>query len=547
MAIKEESGSMGGKPGGSEAPTLFLRKATGLVRGWSVRDAIIYACLSTNIITLGIYEFSFNSFIPKGQLLTAVLISGVWVSFLVIAYTGLIVTIPRAGGDYVWQSRILGGPVGFVFATTGWWFILWLWAPIYGTVLNVELFQPVLYTIGAKGLASYFGTHNGTMTICVITIGLAGVFVSLGMSGYAKLQKWCFAGGMVGFVVIVVLLLANSHGSFVSSLNLEAHKYFGISNAYSATTTAAAKISYAAPAFGLNAFGASMLLVPMLMFYLLWPNWGSTLYGEVRGASDFKRVFTGMFAGLWLTVLLSVIFLLLMLKTFGWGFYNDANAVFWAGKGAIPIWPYPMMLAGWLVHNAAFQVILLLVMSLWFFGWVGTLFLSSTRVIFAAAFDRVLPDAAASVSEKRKVPMASLFLMLLPAVALSAVYSYWVKFATYTLDATLVIAVTYLVSAFAVVILPWRKPELWASSAASKFKAFGIPIVPVAGLATMGLVIYNLIEWMSNSAYGVNNRGSLVFMALLYVLAIALYVVARLVRKRQGIDLGLINKEIPVE
>jgi hypothetical protein len=36
-------------------------------------------------------------------------------------------------------------------------------------------------------------------------------------------------------------------------------------------------------------------------------------------------------------------------------------------------------------------------------------------------------------------------------------------------------------------------------------------------------------------------------MAALYVLAIALYVVARLVRKRQGIDLGLINKEIPVE
>ena len=191
-----------------------------------MRDAIIYACLSTNIITLGIYEFSFNSFIPKGQLLTAVLISGVWVSFLVIAYTGLIVDIPRAGGDYVWQSRILGGPVGFVFATTGWWFILWLWAPIYGTVLNVELFQPVLYTIGAKGLASYFGTHNGTMTICIITIALAGIFVSLGMSGYAKLQKWCFAGGMVGFLVIVVLLLANSHGSFVSSVNLEAHKYF---------------------------------------------------------------------------------------------------------------------------------------------------------------------------------------------------------------------------------------------------------------------------------------------------------------------------------
>jgi amino acid transporter len=205
------------------------------------------------------------------------------------------------------------------------------------------------------------------------------------------------------------------------------------------------------------------------------------------------------------------------------------------------------MMAGWIVHNEAFQVVLLLLMSLWFFGWVGTLFLSSTRVIFAAAFDRVLPDAAATVSEKRKVPMASLLLMLLPAVGLSAVYSYSAKFVTYTLDATLVIAVTYGVSAIAVMILPWRKPELWASSAASKFKVAGVPIVPVAGLITFGLIVYNVYEWLKNSAYGVNNHDSLYFMASLYVLAIVVYVAARLIRKRQGIDLGLINKEIPVE
>jgi hypothetical protein len=45
----------------------------------------------------------------------------------------------------------------------------------------------------------------------------------------------------------------------------------------------------------------------------------------------------------------------------------------------------------------------------------------------------------------------------------------------------------------------------------------------------------------------VNNKDSLYFMGALYVLAIGLYVVARLVRSHQGIDLGLINKEIPVE
>ena len=91
----------------------------------------------------------------------------------------------------------------------------------------------------------------------------------------------------------------------------------------------------------------------------------------------------------------------------------------------------------------------------------GHLFLSSTRVIFAAAFDRILPDGAAQVSEKRRVPVWSLVLMLLPAVGLGALYAYNSTFHTYTLDATLVIAVTYLFSAIAVVILPFRKPDLW--------------------------------------------------------------------------------------
>ena len=222
-----------------------------------------------------------------------------------------------------------------------------------------------------------------------------------------------------------------------------------------------------------------MLLVPFMMFYLLWPNWGTTLYGEIRGASDFRRVFSGMFIGLWTTVLLSVVFLLLFAKTFGWAFYLNINSgQNLVSKAVLPIFPYPVMMAAWLVHNSAFQVIVILLMSLWFFGWVGTLFLSSTRVIFAAAFDRVLPDAAAQVSEKRRVPVASLVLMLLPAVGFGALYAYNSTFATYTLDATLVIAVTYLFSAIAVVILPLRKPDLRFASPASKVKVLGVPIVP---------------------------------------------------------------------
>jgi hypothetical protein len=137
--------------------------------------------------------------------------------------------------------------------------------------------------------------------------------------------------------------------------------------------------------------------------------------------------------------------------------------------------------------------------------------------------------------------------MLLPAVGLSAVYAYWSKFYTYTLDATLVIAVTYLFSAFAVVLLPFIKKELWRASPASRIKLFGIPVVPAAGWITIGLLGFNLYEWLSNDTYGVNNPDSLWYMGAMYVLAILIYVIARIVRRRQGIDLGLINKEIPVE
>jgi amino acid transporter len=437
-------------------------------------------------------------------------------------------------------------------AATGWWFILWLWAPIYGSVLSEEFFQPLWVAFNDPSGAAWFATHTGTFVVTLITIAVAGLLVSLGMSGYARVQKWCFYGGLLGFAIIVILLLAFNRNDFISAFNNETGKLFGMKNAYAGTIADAGSksIGYTPAPFGVaGTFSQSMLLVPMLMFYLLWPNWGTTLYGEIRGASDFKRVFSGMFFGLWTTVALSVVLLLLFAKTFGFTFYQDANALWLNGTAAhsLPIFPYPVVLASWLVNNQVFQVILLLLMSLWFFAWVGTLFLSSTRVIFAAAFDRILPDGAAQVSEKRRVPVWSLVLMLLPAIGLAALYSYNSTFHTYTLDATLVIAVTYLFSAFAVVILPWRKPDLWAASPASRLKLLGVPVVPAAGVITIGLIGYCLYEWLSNSAYGVNNNDSLIYMGAMYVLALVIYLAARVIRSRQGIDLSLINKEIPVE
>ncbi len=67
----------------------------------------------------------------------------------------------------------------------------------------------------------------------------------------------------------------------------------------------------------------------MLIFFNLWPNWGSTLYGEVRGASDYKRNFWGMAAAIIVTTVGALVFFALIAKTIGWDFYNKANGAFW--------------------------------------------------------------------------------------------------------------------------------------------------------------------------------------------------------------------------
>ncbi|TMF89854.1 MAG: APC family permease, partial [Chloroflexi bacterium] len=362
----------------TEAPprqTLFLRNATGLVKAWSTFDAFLYAFWSVNLVTLGLYGMSFVYAIPNGQLLGAVLLTGVLVTFLVLTYAQLVSVMPRAGGDYAWQSRILGGAVGFVLAITGWWFTLWLWTPIYANILVVQFFAPLAYTLGLPDLATFFGSKTGIFVSCLIVLAFVSWVITLGMEGYAKIQRFCFWLGMGGLLVMLGILLFSSHEAFVSAFNREAASLFGASgNAYQATLDAATKGGTTGISFGNFGFTPTLLLLPFLAFYLLWPVWGATLYGEVRGAKEYRKVFNAMFWGLWVTVALVAVIILLIVKTIGWDFYYASNAAYWnsifvAGSPAPPvgIWPYPVMLAGWLVPNHLFQALLLVVMGLWFF------------------------------------------------------------------------------------------------------------------------------------------------------------------------------------
>jgi basic amino acid/polyamine antiporter, APA family len=537
-------------------PGLFLRNATGLVKAWSTFDAFIYSFWSVNLITLGLYGMSFAYFVPDGQVLSAVLITGVLVTFLLVAYAFLVAVMPRTGGDYAWQSRVLGGGVGFVLSITGWWFTLWLWTPIYANILNVQFFEPLAYTLGASGVATFFTTQWGVFVSCLIVLAFVSLVVTLGMETYARIQKICFWIGLAGLAVVCGLLLFASHQDFVNAFNREAASLFGQSgNSYQATLDAAAKGGYTPHNFTFFSFGPTLLLLPFLAFYLLWPNWGATLYGEVRGAKELRKPLQSMFWGLWITVALVVLVLVLTAKTIGWEFYNAANAAYWnpiylvqEPPAPVPIWPYPVMFAGWLVNNHIFQAVLILVMGLWFFGWAGTLFLSSTRVIFAAAFDRVLPSWAASISSGRRVPYGALLLMVVPSLVVSAFFAWNVfGFQAAYLDATAVIAITFLATLVAAMILPWRRRDIYEASPIARYKVAGLPVITVVSAVAAIFILFMIYEWATNATYGSNSVPSAIYLGATYIIAVVIYGVAYFVRRNQGIDLGRIHHEIPVE
>lgn len=538
---------------------LFVRKATGLVRSWSVFDAFIYALFSINLITLGLYSFS-QMYYFEGGMINALIVSALFIFFEVVVYAALIAVMPRSGGDYVWQSRILGGAVGFILAVTGWWFILWLWVPLYGDMFRHIVVVPLLGILGARDVALWFaGTQNGAFAASLITLAIVSLFITLGMKTYARIQKISFYGGALGLLIVIVLLLTGSNAAFRAGLDSNAAAVFGTEPGVYEATVALGTEAGAITPFSGGALAAIFLVIPYMVFFNLWPNWGATLYGEVRGATDFKRNITGMGWALGVTTLLGILLLYAISRTIGWEFYVQAGAAWWnyawgyvSEVPALPVWPYPALLAAFLTTNKLVQFVVVALMSLWWFGWSGTVFLSSTRVIFAAAFDRLLPEKVAEVNERTGTPVNALLLMVVPSIFIAYMFNYNVaNFQSLTLASTLVIAVTFLGTTVAAIVLPYRKPDLYNASPIAKYRVLGLPLITVAGLIFGGFLVFLLYQWIldPNGLYGIgiSNTSSIIYMLSMYVLAAVIYFGFKSYRRRGGIDMDKVQAEIPVE
>jgi basic amino acid/polyamine antiporter, APA family len=409
------------------------------------------------------------------------------------------------GGEYVWQSSVLSRPVGFVVAVTAWWFAVVNLAPVFGTLLLAELGDPLLAELKADGVRSWLHGPSGAFTTSLIVIIIAAAAASLRLSTYARVQRILFAIGILAVGVCVVLLLTHSRVEFQRAFDREAADLYGANEGPFVTTLSSTPLDVRLREVQL---GSTVLLVPLLALSLMLVAWGNPLTAEIRGITRGRGNFLAIAGAAVLSTLLALLLLLAIGKGMSWTFWNAENDDYWGAvygyRTAPPLasWPSPIMQAGWLVESSAFQVGLLLAGGAWFVGWIGTLFLSSTRVLVAATTREGIAGRP-TVRRPERVTM----LLVLPAMAISALSAYWDAFARQTAAAVAIpFAVAGIASSLAALAVA-RNASRSVFAAAVVFAAF------------LALIV---VRWIQSSVYAMG-PGALAYVGALYVIAVVVY------------------------
>src|SRR5262245_32947130 len=99
--------------GGTDVSPMFVRGSTGLVREVKPVDQFIFNACLVNLGLAGVFIFEFGPWArPEGNLYLITLIAGLGFLCVAACYALLSSAFPRTGGDYVFNTRILGGAIG---------------------------------------------------------------------------------------------------------------------------------------------------------------------------------------------------------------------------------------------------------------------------------------------------------------------------------------------------------------------------------------------------------------------------------------------------
>ena len=529
------------------ASSVFLRKSSGLVKAAGFWDVFIY---NAGLISIGIgvaYTQKFGpAYYPNASITTATILAALLMVFVVLGFWAWSTAIPRSGGIYVFLTRSQSPAFGFALSFVeciSWLFYVAIASTLMVTVGIVPL---IALLIGPNAQSiEIVSSSVGQLTIGSIIIWLAVLLLSSGTKKYLLYQRIIFVFAVIGTVALLITISSeNALSIFQVNFNNLFSK-FG-SNPYQDVIAAAKNLGWKETTTYFLSNSISLLVWPFLP--LIGSAFSIALGGEIRKSS--KNQMLGMMGALIFSTIIFVLIAIFGESAIGTNFqgaigFNFDNAVPGEPAMSTPFAPYFPYLAGLATNSTVLRLLICLGFISWVWFWIPGVLAYTERAFLAWALDRAAPSCLAKLHPKFSTP----YIAIITGGIIAQTFLFLILYTNFfaTLVFILAAAIAWFITLIFGVVFPYSSPELFNFTPMANKKLFGLPVMSVVclfGAIALAIVVYLL--WNDPIAAG-HSPKSIAVVSITFIIGFLFHLVLRKIRKRQGIDISLAYKEIPVE
>lgn len=537
-------------PTGATVPA-FTRTSTGLVRQVSLLQQIVFNLASSNALGLGLVFFlSVVVMFPRANVYIALLIAGAGSFFVWTTFALLTAAIPRIGGDFTINSRVLppwlalsGNIGGFMSGIFG--------VPIFGYFMATLALSPALAVIGGVSGSStlerwstYFSAshHSVVLITTLIVVAVMSLLSYLGTRVIMRVATVLMLIALAGFLVDMLILLFTSHPHFVNSVNSIAG-----AGAYDKVVQAGAS-SGAYPDHGGYSTKMTIGAVYYALTLCIYMYWSTYLSAEFKRAGQRRRQLASMWgAGLGNLAILALAIFIFM-STVGYNFFVSAFSGNFNAPGAasgVGNAGY-VYFAGLVAHNTALVAILGFAFLGWFLPPCYTNAAMCHRAILTWSFHGLLPRRFSNVNDRTHTPALAILTTALISIPLAVWIAYSGNFFQYFAIAAVSAYPSVILTGIAATLIKRRRADLYRGSPA-EWRVAGVEVLPIAGVlcAFVGAAAIFLLFYFHTNVGLIYTTAAAIYLGAMFAVAAAWWFATRTIQRRRGVDISLAYKTIP--